>query len=86
MENTTGELLYDLIKSSLKEFNMSLSNQVGQFYDGASNMSGEFNGLASRIKADSATAVYVNCYAHRLNLAIQDLAKILLKSEIPSGK
>ncbi|CAF1066658.1 unnamed protein product, partial [Brachionus calyciflorus] len=75
VENTTGELLYDLIKSKLKEFNLSLSNLVGQCYDGASNMSGEFKGLASRIKADYVTAVYVHCYAHRLNLALQDACK-----------
>ena len=35
-------------------------------------MSGLYKGLATRIKADSDTAIYVHCYAHRLNLALQD--------------
>ncbi|CAF1068143.1 unnamed protein product, partial [Brachionus calyciflorus] len=45
---------------------------VGQCYDGASNMNGEYKGLSNRIKLEAPNALYIHCYAHRLNLAMQD--------------
>ncbi|CAF0946084.1 unnamed protein product [Brachionus calyciflorus] len=53
-------------------YSLDLKNLVGQCYHGSSNMSGEFKGLASRIKAVSPGALYFHYYAHRLNLALQD--------------
>jgi hypothetical protein len=35
-------------------------------------MSGEFKGVAARIRAEVPRAVYIHCSAHRLNLALQD--------------
>ncbi|CAF1121600.1 unnamed protein product [Brachionus calyciflorus] len=35
-------------------------------------MSGVYKGLASRIKKEALYALYVHCYAHRLNHALQD--------------
>ena len=40
--------------------------------DGASNMSGKFRGLATRMKAISPLAVYIHCMGHQLNLVIKD--------------
>ena len=45
---------------------------VGQCYDGAANMSGCEKGVAARIQEVVPHALYVHCYAHRLNLALQD--------------
>ncbi|GAV67673.1 LOW QUALITY PROTEIN: DUF4371 domain-containing protein, partial [Cephalotus follicularis] len=42
----------------------------GQRYDGASNMSGEWNGLQALILKDCPYAYYVYCLAHRLQLAL----------------
>ena len=44
----------------------------GQCYDGASNVSGIRSGLQARIKEVSASALFVHCYAHVLNLVIVD--------------
>lgn len=50
---------------------------VGQGYDGASNMSGKFNGVQAIIHAKFAPcALYVHCAAHSLNLAISVTSKI----------
>ena len=38
----------------------------GQGYDGASNMSGEWNGLQALVRQYSPYAYYVHCFAHRL--------------------
>ncbi|CAL8164775.1 unnamed protein product [Prunus armeniaca] len=44
-------------------------------YDGANNMSGEFNGLKTLIMRENESAYYVHCFAHQLQLAIVGLAK-----------
>lgn len=45
---------------------------VGQAYDGASNMRGAYNGLQALIKEHNSSALYIWCWAHRLNLIITD--------------
>jgi hypothetical protein len=46
---------------------------VAQTYDGASNMSGCYNGLQAIIKDEIGMFVlYVHCYAHCLNLVLKD--------------
>lgn len=48
----------------------------GQCYDGASAMSGKRAGLKTLLQNDNPKAVYVHCYAHTLNLAMNDVFKI----------
>ncbi|XP_022168749.1 uncharacterized protein LOC111032655, partial [Myzus persicae] len=50
------------------ELNIDLKFCRGQSYDNASNMSGVYNGLQTRIKNYSSTAFFVPCSAHSLNL------------------
>ena len=50
-------------------------NLVGRCYDGASVISGKNSGVAARIQEDCKQAVYVHCYAHKLNLVLVDVAK-----------
>ncbi|XP_062075261.1 uncharacterized protein LOC133779301 [Humulus lupulus] len=49
---------------------LSISKLRGQGYDGASNMSGEFNGLKSIIMKENEC-----CFAHQLQLALLGVAK-----------
>ncbi|XP_008178774.1 zinc finger MYM-type protein 1-like [Acyrthosiphon pisum] len=44
---------------------------VGQSYDGASNMSGNYKGLQARIKQENPRALFVWCHSHRLALIIK---------------
>ena len=39
-------------------------------YDGASNMSGQYNGCATLIQQKHLLAVYSHCYSHVLNLTV----------------
>lgn len=71
-ESTEGEILYELVKKSITNLNLLLSDIVGKCFDGAANMNGCNKGVASRMKECSPLALYVHCYAHRLNLALQD--------------
>ncbi len=47
----------------------------GSSYDGASVMSGNKTGLQARIKDIVPWALYVHCYAHKLNLIVVDACK-----------
>ena len=47
----------------------------GQGYDGASNMSGAFNGLKSLILNKNSSAYYIHCFAHQLQLVVVAVAK-----------
>ena len=72
VESTTGENLFNLVLNKLQKFGLDISKLVGQCYDGAANMSGCKKGLGSRVREVSPLAIYVHCYAHLLNLALQD--------------
>ena len=70
-KSTEGEVLYELVKKAACDLNLDLQNVVGKCFDGASNMFGIYKGLATRMKECSPLSIYIHCYAHLLNLAIQ---------------
>ena len=72
VESTTGKNLFYLVLDKHQKLGLDISKLVGQCYDGAANMSGCEKGLASRVQEVSSLAIYVHCYAHLLNLALQD--------------
>ena len=71
--------LFQLIKMTLQSCNITYEKLVGQAYDGASNMSGCYNGLEALIQQEvGENAVFVHCYAHVLNLVLSDCASLAL--------
>ncbi|KAI6657242.1 hypothetical protein LOD99_11146 [Oopsacas minuta] len=68
--STTGEALYNLLKSVLCELTLCLHNVRAQCYDGAANMRGKYSGLASRVQEEEHRALYIHCHAHQLNLVL----------------
>ncbi len=74
--STKAANLLEAIHASMKTSQFDKSRVIAQCYDGTSNMSGEFNGLQQLIREHgSPNAIYVHCYAHRLNLVIVELTK-----------
>ena len=73
--STTAETLTLLIKDALCRFGLDLHNCRGQAYDGASNMSGRLSGVQARICAQYPKAIYIHCFCHSLNLAVQDSSR-----------
>ena len=69
------EYFTNAIKDVLIRMDLSLTQCRGQFYDGASNMSGSRSGVAARLLLEEKRAVYTHCYAHALNLAIGNTLK-----------
>ena len=65
LPNTTSNTLYSVV------------TDIGQAYDGASNMQEKLNGLATKIKNEVPAALPVHCLAHSLNLCLQDAGRNL---------
>ncbi|XP_022004023.1 zinc finger MYM-type protein 1-like [Helianthus annuus] len=62
------------IDDILARYGLSLKRIRGQGYDGASNMSGEFNGLRALILKENVSAFYIHCFAHQLQLVVVAVA------------
>ena len=75
VEQTDAATLTSTLKDALVRSGLQLSQCRGQAYDGASNMSGHLNGVASRIQKEQPNALYTHCVAHSLNLCLQDCGK-----------
>ncbi|KAL5553288.1 hypothetical protein UlMin_040689 [Ulmus minor] len=73
--NTTAVSLKTAIDKLFSKHGLSRSRLRGQGYDGASNMSGEFNGLKTIIMKENECAFFVHCFAHQLQLALVGVAK-----------
>ena len=67
------------MSDELKRLNLPFDDLVAQTYDGASNMSGRYNGLQAKFKELAGEhVIFVHCYAHILNLVLSDAASALL--------
>ena len=77
LPNTKAETLYTVITDILAHCCLPLSQCRGQSYNGASNMKGSQSVLATRIRAQAPAAVPTHCFAHCLNLCLQDAGKNL---------
>lgn len=77
----TGEAIYDLIKTTLSEFSIPLSDCRGQGYDNGSNMKGMYKGVQARLLNDNKFAVYSACACHSLNLCGEQAATSCREAE-----
>ena len=74
-DGLTADSLSDAIQDELKQIGVSIHNLVGQGYDGAAVMSGKCAGVQEKIRTIIPQALYVHCFAHRLNLVIVQAVK-----------
>ena len=72
VDQTDAGTLSLVLKDSLLRSTLSLSQCRGQCYDGAANMAGHLNGVATRLLEEEPRALFVHCLAHALNLCLQD--------------
>ena len=73
--NITADSLVHTIKDVLLWMKVKLSERHDQCYDGASNMSGSRNGVATQIIAEEKCAIYTHCCGHSLNIVVGDAIK-----------
>ena len=77
--STTAENIFDVLFSTLQSKDVSFNKLVAQAYDGASNMSGCYNGLQALVhRRINSNVIYVHCYAHTLNLVLSDTAAVAI--------
>lgn len=67
--NRTASGLFEDIINFLSSFGCE-EKLIAQTYDGAAVMAGEHNGLQAKIKERCNNAIFVHCYAHKLNLVL----------------
>lgn len=73
--STEASALVRIIYDVLIRLNLSINKLRGQYYNGASSMSGHKSGVASQILKDEPKALYTHCYGHSLNLACSGTVK-----------
>lgn len=73
-DTTTSDDLFTRVNEIMKKLSLDFQKIVGQGYDGASNMSGCKNGLATQILRLNSKALYQHCKGHLLNLSLKDAA------------
>jgi len=76
VNSTTGQNLATVILATLKNLGIKCDYLLGQGYDGAAAMSGNFKGVQSVIREVHPAALYVHCSAHSLNLALAHSSNI----------
>ncbi|XP_004305449.1 PREDICTED: uncharacterized protein LOC101300943 [Fragaria vesca subsp. vesca] len=73
--DTCSQTLKDEISKVLAQYDLQVEDIRGQGYDGARNMRGKFNGLQALFSRECPYAYYVHCFAHRLQLTLNAVAK-----------
>nr|CAH7743193.1 unnamed protein product [Callosobruchus chinensis] len=69
-EDRSAGTLSECLFGVLREFQCA-NKLIAQTYDGAAVMSGQHNGLQKLVRDKYNEAIFVHCYAHRLNLVLQ---------------
>lgn len=68
---TTGIQMFNIFETVCNDMSLDWKNfLVGQSYDGAQNMRGQFQGLQSIVKEKCSSATFIWCCAHRMNLVV----------------
>lgn len=69
-DDRTADRISKCIFGHLDEFHCC-NKLVAQTYDGASVNTGQYNGLAAKVKLKCPQALFTTCYAHKLNFVLQ---------------
>lgn len=77
IQSTTATGLLQSLLTLLEANGLNVANCVADAFDGASNMNGEYNGLAGKLKQLVPNHTHTWCYAHVLNLVMTDTVQCL---------
>lgn len=77
----TGESLFHAVTAVLERMGIDIENCRGQCYDNATNMSGAYKGVQSRIRELNPLAEWIPCAAHTLNLVGVNTVNCCLETE-----
>lgn len=85
IHNTSGRQYFEIIKKVFFDFGINMKTVISSAFDGASNMSGKYNGLQAVLKEIAPDMIYTHCYAHVLNLVMVAPCLSCLKAHILFG-
>ena len=68
-------ILHYCITEALNKLNVNINKCIAQAYDGTSVMSGDVGGVQRKMQDLVPHAVYVHCFAHRVNLVLVNVCK-----------
>ncbi len=71
----SASTIFSVINDCLMRMNLQWNRCRGQYYDGAANMSGVRNGVATRVLSFEPKALSTHCYGHSLSLSMCDTMK-----------
>ena len=77
LSDTKASTVYISIKDVLLRLSLPMNMCRGQGYDGASTFMGHLNGVAMKFQDEVPQAITVHCFAHCLNLCLQDSCRQL---------
>lgn len=80
VKDSSGRRLHSLLTESLEEVGLDLGKCVGDSFDGAANMSGQFSGVQALMKEKQPSHIHTWCHAHVLNLVIGDTSSICVSA------
>uniref|UniRef100_A0A8C5DNQ5 Zinc finger MYM-type protein 1 n=1 Tax=Gouania willdenowi TaxID=441366 RepID=A0A8C5DNQ5_GOUWI len=76
-----AQSVFGILNENMQGYNFR-EKLVAQTYDGAAVMASALNGLQAKVKAIAPSAMFVHCYAHRLNLVLSQGAKCFSECRI----
>lgn len=78
--SSTGLNLSNVLLDKMKHYKIEIANCRGQGYDNGTNMTGQYQGVQSRILSQNSRAFFMPCWAHSLNLVLKDTAKVSVQA------
>lgn len=73
--STSSEPLFEGLKKILNVNEVPIESCVANAFDGASNMSGQYNGVTAKLFETVPNHLHTWCFAHVLNLVMCDTAE-----------
>ncbi|KAF0757116.1 zinc finger MYM-type protein 6-like, partial [Aphis craccivora] len=70
--SVTSEAIFNSLSNQISNLNIEWKSVIAVCFDGASAMSGKFNGVQAKVKELNPNISYVHCYGHCLNLVLVD--------------
>ena len=80
-EGRDAQSVFEVLNHNMQGYNFK-EKLVAQTYDGAAVMASSLNGVQVKVKAVAPSAMFVHCYAHRLNLVLSLGAKCITPSRV----
>ena len=75
LPDTTANTLVSVLNDLLIRCSLPLALCRGQAYDGTAKMQGKHKGLSTQIWKENPAALPVHCFAHCINLCLQDVGR-----------